>query len=619
MTDAGRRLTRLLWPATALLLLAACSGSSPQWSGWAEPAEPQLPDPAHAPEWPPPPGSLRYLDVRGEPGPVLDTDDGLMVPTGFGLRWIPGDRTAESFDLPTPGWSRAVVGPAPGVYWVADGSSGLTLVRRSDDTLTWYRTDRIGTVTHVAEVDGRVLATVEEGLLLLLEPDEEGLPVEAGRLVLDGRPARVAVQEVGGSQEWAVATSEGGVVTGSLRPSGRLRADGGSRRRWARTVAVAGGGFIAGSSSPTLWGPGLGDDRTLGRSPSGLASDGGGGLWIAAGADGLLRLSPGGDQPDVVRQRPERRALAVSPARGGDEVWVSWSDGLIERTGSGGDVTGSHPAGEEGRITLADDGFRVHRLGRDRSRIVVPGGERSFDIGADVYDLEAGPDQALIAAQAEGTLVLRSEHGRWAIQPLRRGYAAGVTRTPDDGSIWIADEVEGLIHLDPRGSEAVHPTWGGAAVIAVDASRDRVAVVDVFTSDLLAVPRDGGAPVRAIVSGQARDVVLLGDRAVVGLARFGLGVVALDEGDWPEAQLIRLPQPSGATLHGSRLCPRPGGVLVVLEENGVAVVDVPESGPPRLVRIIETPGKAVHCSPGEEEGVFVISDSVALLELEISP
>lgn len=599
--------------AIALLLATACMPQGP--SPLEIPTDPVLPDPALAPFWPDDGGwTVRTLDVRGRPGPVLPTAEALVVPTGFGLRRIPWDGGPPQ-EVATPGLATAVVEATPGVFWVADGVDGIARVALRDGNLVLLESHRACTVRSIARAGQRLLATCTESLLLAFSAGEDGRPTETGRVVLDGEPGEVSVATAGTvGVRWSVAARAGGLYWGSLdgdRP--RLRSH---RRDMAafRTVMTP-DGALAASAGAHLWGPAMaGEPIATGLKLCGLALSASGDLWLAADEAGVHVLRRGRDVLAPMRARSGTQALAVVADPEGPGVFASWSDGLVERLNDSGEPLGSWNSGAAGEVVLVSPGFSVLSLAADRHRVVPWDGGEPLDLPFEVADVSAIPGGALVAAQTGGAIEVRWEDGRPRSIQVRGGHAAAAVREPD-GTTWIADESDGLVGWGPDGAAIVQGLRQDGGAVAVDVS-DRWAVgAGYFGAELLAVPRgdDGREQVAAMLPGSAWSVALMGDLAVVAIPHWGLTLVPLDAGDWPSVRHLRMPGlvPSSRTM---RLCPTPEGVLATLGERGVAVVRI-EDGGARIDHVIQTPGAAIDCEPGAVPGTWLVADSTALVEL----
>ncbi len=608
---ARQALVRMALAMLAIAVQAGCGSGEGDRRAWERPADPRPPE--EAPAWPVSGDRLSYLDVRGQPGPALADGDRLAVPTGFGLRLLPRDGDGPDLEVATPGWSRGVV-RAGETWWVADGARGLAVLRE-DGGLSWDRSVPLGTVTSVVAAGDRALATVAEGALVVLEPDPGGLPVEVARLTLDGTPTSVTVRPRGAGFEWLVAAAEAGLVRGRLDERGRPEWTSSLQGRWVTRAVFFGSGVLTGGASPELWGTGLPAlDLPLPAGDLVVTRDGA--AWVAVGARGLARLGDGDVvEPAWVRARAptEARALATDPE--GERLFVSWSDGLVEELSLDGEPVGQHVAGREGIVRAVAPGFVGLYLGRDRGRVLPPGGAPVFEIPAEIYDIEAVPGGALLAAEASGVARIARAGETWEIEEVRRSVADAVARGAD-GRIWIADEIEGLVELDPAGGERVHRVWSGAEPVTAAVNERWAVTTTFFASDLLAVDLAGGPPVRAALPGRATGLALDGDRAFVSMPFYGLAAVPLDRGDWPEIELLELPWPDGLRTAVVRACGGSGQVLVMLGRRGVAVVDTPADGPPALNRVVETPGEALDCAEGPD-GSWLIADSAALIELTL--
>ena len=390
-------------------------------------------------------------------------------------------------------------------------------------------------------------------------------------------------------------------------------------RRWASVATFFGDGLLAGGEEPDVWGSGLRSGSVkVGGSISSLVVSSDGAAWLGADARGLARIGDG-DAEDLlwIRARPGLSVVALSIASDQDAVFASWSDGTVEERGLDGSLLATHAVGLEGLVHRVAGGFVGHYLARDRGRVVAPDGTATFDLPSEIYDLELIPDGVLVAAEASGIQEISRTDSGWTIRQLRRCVADAVARGRD-GSVWIADEVAGLVRMPPSGVEQVHPTWSHAETVTA-AVNDRWAVTTTFfASDLLAVDLEGGPPVRAVLPGRPTGLVLAGDRAIVSMPWLGLAVVPLDRGDWPESELVEFPWPYSMAWPVKRLCSASRErVLVMMGEAGVGVVSVPAGGPPELQRIIETPGRAIDCASGPD-GSWMIADHAALLRLTLT-
>jgi hypothetical protein len=618
-TEASRTVGLATLTLATLLLSSGCSSETDGHRAWAEPADPLFPTSEHVPDWPVTGDRLVVDQVRGQPGPVLAEEEHLVVPTGYGLRRLRRDGGGEGAQVATPGWATEVVRVGDR-YWVADGPSGVAVLQLAEDSLTWVGSSRVGTVSSLESVGAHVLATLREGALLTLTAGDDGMPVEVDRLVLDGTPLSVTARPQGAGFEWLATLSEAGLARGAVDNRGRLERRHIARvRRWPIHAEFFGAGLLAGGSEPQAWGSGLrAGEVELGLPLSGLAVAADGSAWLAVGTRGVARIGDA-DQEEAgwIRSRPGHAARFVATSPVGDELFVSWSDGVVEQLALDGALVEAHVVGREGLVHRVAGEFVAHYLARDRGRVVRRDGGASFDLPSEIYDLEVDGEGVLIAAEASGVARIRRAGSEWALEDLRRCVADAVVRGPG-GSIWIADEVEGLVRVRPDGSVDRFPAWSGAEAVTVAVDERRAVTTTFFASDLLAVDLAGGPSVRAIVPGRPTGLVLAGDRAVVSMPYFGLAVVPLDAGDWPEAELLELPWPNRMGQAFTRMCAAsPERVLVMMGEAGVAVVRVAAGEPPSLERIVETPGRAIDCAAGAD-GAWLIADHAALLELTLA-
>lgn len=597
------------------LALAGCGGSAtPDWRLAPEPSG--LDDVSSPTGWPPAgPVRAQVLSVQGQVGRALVQDDALWVPTGFGLRRLGSPGADSGIEVATPGWATAVVAPSPGLLWVADGQAGVAVLRARGRDLDLVGSAPLGEVTSLATVGAQVLAAVQEGALLLLEPDEDGMPRSVASLVLDGRPALVDAWPSEHGWSWAAAVRSAGVVRGEVT-QGRLVPTWTSAR-WGFGVTVAGAPARLLTSDQAGRVRDHVQDSLLTLLPSRAADmgiDSTGRAWFATRA-GVL--AEGNDGVETVRDRDGVAAVAIAadPTQAG--VVVSWQDGSIERLGADGEPLHAWSGGSAGRTTGVGDDLVLVRDAGGGQALMPLDGSTALELESDVVATASRDATVLVATPGLG--LMRLEPGRTGLVPrlLRAGEFLDVAFAPD-GSLWAGHGKEGLQRLRSDGTTAqAWPTSGGSEATAVDVSERWAVGVEWAHGGFVAIDRDQPAapPLLALLPGQATDVLILGDHALVAIAHVGVAAVPLTSGGWPEPATLRLPLP--ATARALSLC-RAGsdGAMVTLDQAGVALIRL-DGGAPVLELRIDTPGRAAGCAPSGTPGSWLVADTSGLIELTV--
>ncbi len=627
MPDPRPRSSALVVAAILVAAQVPACGGGDDADTWVPPARPPRPALTTGDPWPlGPPVRARELRVGSWLGPAVSSADALWVPTGRGVARAPaGDSTAAA-ELATPGWAAAVLAVDDGVAWVADGHAGITVVRWVDGGLrldrSWTGDGALGRVVDLAAAGPHVLALSEDGWLLALVPGEDGAPREVARLTMDGTPWDVEAWPDGAGWAWIVSAQEGGLIPGHLRPAGELRQDPPLPIR-PYVYGVAGGPDGVVSTRPTGRLVAWPAEDTLGSLPSycrsaTLASDGV--PWFACDRAGLFRGRARRDEAAAaIRQRSGAYASAVTPAGAPGQVLVSWSDGVVERLDSAGNVMerwafsdGDSVQGVSGGWLLLTDASRTtHRL-ESVDRVAI------LTLEAGPMDLAGSPP--LLSMGERGLLRLAPDA---ADAPGLERLADGVfysCRDDADGGWWCATKADGLVRLDADGRAM--GSWlsdRGSSMVSVSTSPDWVAAVEVDNGGFLAVRRTNpDAPViQAHLPGKGCDIVIHGDTALVGVTWWGVAAVPLGEETAPAIRTLRLERPRIARATDAHLCPTPGGALVTLGELGLAVVALDGDGAPVLRRLVDTPGFAVDCAATADPTVYLVADTTGLIELTI--
>ncbi len=594
-----------------LALLAACGGSSTGLEVTSVPTDPILAEPLEPGEIV---GATDYLVTSPAPGPVSPQGDGLLAPSGLGVWRSGADRSAPPESLPTPGWARAVV-PVPGALWVADGVAGITVLHEGDAApVSWPR----GTVEDLVSAGPWTLAAVGEGELLVLEPGPALEPQVVGRLVLDGRPLDLDAVERPDGWHFAVACQAAGLYTGRVDGAGRPRLTG-RLRRYVRRVAIGPTRAWGASGAGLLVGGDAGPDGVQLPAPAtGLVELADGTTLVAAGASGLLARPAGpGREPGLLRQRT---AAAVALGADADRVraWVTWSDGLVEQL-DGSEVVASWTLPTPARVTRVGGGL-VGRVEHDGAAALVHVRQGwRLPTSRRVRALAGAPGQSTVALGPGGGLRVWWQAGRPAREAAVWAGVSGALLDDGAGGLWVADEGVGLVHVNAEGQRQTWSFRSGFGAGSLVADHRWVAAGAVMGGEILALPADGGAPVRLLAGADPADLELIGDHLVAGLVGGGVEVFDLAAGSWSPSERLPLPWPVRLLDDAGRLCPAPGGVLQALGERGLAVLDLEPGAAPGFRHVLDTPGRALDCAPSDRPGRYLVADDAGLLEVEVDP
>jgi serine/threonine-protein kinase len=333
----------------------------------------------------------------------------------------------------------------------------------------------------------------------------------------------------------AQATTAGADVRGDRRSRGGVVAAvvGGALAAGAAVVAVllvSSGGNAGGdgTTSTTSTGPPriAGPPIAVGPQPTAIAA-GGGGVWVADGADGTLRrIDPAAGR--VTRQVRLGGSLA-GVAVGAGAVWA----------------------------TRRDDGALV-RIDPARGEVVG----RPISVARIAGEVAVGEGGVWVVDSGDG-LVTRVDPATSQVlgEPIRvGGDLAGIAT--GGGSVWVADREGRVLRIDPRTSAAagrpirvdlpVGVAVGEGAVWATSATRSVVYRIDPATNAL------GGAPLRA---GGEPDAVAIGEGRVWVANSADASVTAIDPQTRAATTLRTGSRPESVAVGG-------GGVWVANRADG---------------------------------------------------
>lgn len=619
-SSLSRRFVEHLVLVVALTL--ACQSESPPGEQWEQPSGPALwADQLPPLEWPPNNVEMRVLETFFEVGPCLPVPQGLLVPTGHGVTLIDHD-TNTIWSSATPGWATNVVAISDDRLWVADGPAGISVIDVSAGRGRWMTTSPIGFVQELVSAGEYILAVLPEGWLIVLDTDANGQPVEIGRLLLDGTPADLDVRVDDNGVYWGVAARGAGLIRGQLTPEGELTIIETNESHNVTVVAVLrGGNVLSVSHMGSILGTNT-ETTTENVLPSGIRDlliDGHGQLWAALGQSGLfLADADGFEAARLIRTRDGEWATAIAPNPNGDTVFVSWRDGVVEELSSDGTVVSAWNVGSYFRIERVSPQLAALHSHQDEGRLWDFELDAELDISDRVSQLYWDGNRTLVAATSDGAYAVERSGDHLIVQRLWADEITGIGAVSDD-VIWISSQPVGIGRLSSNLELETWAGYPGPDDRYLGLSEQWVATATWFGADLLAVPTANPSEqsfVRAMLPAPGMGVVVRDNVAVVGLRRWGIASVPLDQGNWPSVSELRLPV---GRLWGkdsaNRLCATPEGVMVNLTNAGVAVVTVDQTGQLTLRRLIDTPGRAVDCTMTDQPNTYLIADTTALLEI----
>lgn len=342
-------------------------------------------------------------------------------------------------------------------------------------------------------------------------------------------------------------------------------------------------------------------------------------MWAACGESGLFRSTAGAFEASrLVRSRDGEWAVALSENPLGYTVFVSWRDGIVEELDTHGNLVATWNVGSFFRVERTSPHVAALHSHEETARLWDIETHTEVDIAGRVCQLWWDGNRTLVAASADGAYAVERRDNELVLERLLVDEVTGIA-SDSSGVIWLSSQPIGIGRLSPTLQLSTWIGRPGPDDRYIGVSDEWVATVTWFGAELSALPTANPADntiIRAMLPGVGMGVVVRNDFAVVGLRRWGVTSVPLDQGSWPDVIALRLPI---GRLWGrgdsNRLCATPNGVMVTLEEAGIALVDVDEVGQLTLDRLIDTPGRAVDCTMTDQPNTYLIADTTALLEV----